>query len=542
MMRSLRQKLEGGRRQNMGVPQAISLDRYPEDVLLYMANHLLPSSLLNLRLVCRHLGAIFAHLALRDVNITFHQYYSRDNKRTNKRYELYSSTLPNLYQYAHTLRIRLENDIPLKLLPPLYRTLGRFHSLKSLRLIWESGEDVDQYIKDVVGAILSATNGKLERLVLLPPEGVKTFPEALQEIRGLTSLTIERDRFGWNCSPPSMLCDCLPLPMGTSIAPLLIANPQIEELIVVHGCQKNQISPNDIFSPTFPKFKTLIVNGLGFPPSRSGIHIADTPALLRNLCHLQILAPYNQSNLDPLWILLKAAHTHLESLVTKQVSPILADYLASFPGLHSLQIRNVESGKANSSTDVANTFLTNVLPRHAPTLKRLVIGLARDVSFLPGWSFEADRWASSCLPSLTNLRFIAFHPPLLNESGNSARTDDATAVISSYQLVIDHIQDLPILEEVTFLQTSRFIIGSMYIEWKDRSIKVLREAIPNLRGTTGRPYRLYSFYGASSVTRKNTVGSTPVFGWTTPILQPDPYVGNGTFRGMTMGGYVQGEW
>ncbi|TFK70689.1 hypothetical protein BDN72DRAFT_958649 [Pluteus cervinus] len=425
--------------------RAISLDRCPEDVLFHMANYLPWHSLLNFRLVCRHLSSIFAPLTLRNISIGLYDY----GFRTEKYYALYSATLPNLYQYAHTLEFRVTKqfDPPEKVLRALWKTLGRFHSLRSLRLIWESeSEAVDEKLKNVVVTILRATNGKLERLVLQPPKrSCKAFPKAFQEIRGLTSLTIEHNDVGWACtsySSGSPNYDCCLFPMKTSITPLLIANPQIEDLAVIRRCMKGRISLNELFYPAFPKLKTLVVSGLWFPSSKSGIHIADTLALLRNLCHLQVLTPYTQSNLDPLCILLKAAHTHLESLATKQISPVLVDYLASFPGLQSLQLRELRSNEDNSSVEVANAFLDEVLPRHAPTLERLVIEFARNITFVPGWSFEADRWAP-CISSLTNLRFLAMHPTLIDGTGDSTRTYDTTVIISSYQLIIDHTQNLP---------------------------------------------------------------------------------------------------
>ncbi|TFK70655.1 hypothetical protein BDN72DRAFT_838607 [Pluteus cervinus] len=529
-MMSILKKITGGHRQNTsdhrqttGTTRATSLDTCPEDVLLDIASYLSRRDLLNLRLVCPHLNSTFAPLTLRDVHITFRADHSQ---------QLDSSPLPNLYRYAHSIHVRVEPNvhIPRRLLSPVRKTLGRLHSLRAAQLTWGFSRNVDGYIEKMAVAILRATNGKLEKLTLRLGPYLKTFPKALHGIRGLISLTIEHDPepWPWVCGPSFYLsgCKCAPFRMGTSIAPLLIANPQIEELTVVHGCRKNRISPNDILSPAFPRFKTLVVNGLGFPSSRSGIHVVDNPALLRNLRHLQVLTPYSQSNLDPLWILLKAAHTHLESLITRQVSPTLADYLASFRGLHSLQLRDIESGEENSSTDVANTFLTGVLPRHASTLERLAVGLAYGVHFLPGWSFEADRWAS-CLPSLTNLRSLAIHPSLAN--GNGGAMIDTTTMISPYQIVIDHVQYLPRLAEVTFLQTVTWVSPS-YLERLDLNptlglwMQMYCEAVPKLRGTTGRPYHLYSEHVASTVTRKDAVGPVPVFGWTIPTLRPAPYV------------------
>ncbi|TFK70657.1 hypothetical protein BDN72DRAFT_733808, partial [Pluteus cervinus] len=74
-----------------------------------------------------------------------------------------------------------------------------------------------------------------------------------------------------------------------------------------------------------------------------------------------------------LWNSMLQAHTTLETLVTKQVSLPLVKYLASFSGLHSLEIHRIQNRPECSSHEITSTFVKQVLPRHAETLENLFI-------------------------------------------------------------------------------------------------------------------------------------------------------------------------
>lgn len=376
----------------------------PEDVHRTVIAHVDHSDLHSLCLLNRTFDDIVSPILLRRLYIPWKKYYS--HKSDAYSFELFSTgRLPRYARelkfsgYFWTLEKPYEPTFPATF-NCLLEIVSTFSSLIALELEWRyhwkrTGhleEETNNMLCRVAAAVMTATHGRLKKLLLHTDSNYMHFPTPLHTVNGLEYFQYAQDQRGRECERRKRrLCDpnCHQLP---TILPIIFKNnPDISTLEIFSGCLGTGKGSENYLSPNLAKLRTLTLAGMSLQELSTDSRLPFAP--LRSLRHLFIKNVYSEYNLDLLWISLRGARTKLVSLESGQISSSLVDYLSSFSGLESLIIRGIEG--LPQCIQGADSFFDATLPRHGSTLKILEFSYARGVEDVPQWAFHPDRWAGA---------------------------------------------------------------------------------------------------------------------------------------------------
>ncbi|TFK71982.1 hypothetical protein BDN72DRAFT_957701 [Pluteus cervinus] len=486
----------------------------PADVILVTSAYLDTPSLLQLRSVNHVLHDIVTPSVLQYVHLSLTQIRGTEAEDVTKRLQTCSTPLPNFYQSARHLKVKIDGwyirrYVPDELLPDLWKTLSLLQSLISVEFAWKYGYDDDEETRirvqnirsQVASAIMKATGSRLEKLTIHPPIGELDIPKPFLHVQGLIEFGIDYEQSGWGCDessesdgeeagskaqggPPT--CDCKALPVDTDIAGILAANPTLQDLRIVHGCLGKGYPAKALFTSQLSDLRSITMEGL----STWGIETLLPAPSFQNLRHVNIMSSYQYHPVDPLWASMKAAGTILETLVTAQISSSLIDFLASFSGLRNLKIDDIITDSSCSSPKITSSFFDLALPRHFSTLESFSLSYGGNVKQIPGWDFDPVLW-SSFLPKMTALKSLHI-PPYAPEGSQAAQ------IAARYQTVIDTVQLVPNLELLQIHWPDRIHgCGTGRMKWVRSCVATLDETVKDLRcdGEVAKPKTLRLFNG-----------------------------------------------
>ncbi|TFK71983.1 hypothetical protein BDN72DRAFT_836910 [Pluteus cervinus] len=485
----------------------MNLNNCPSDIILTISSYLDNSTNLQLRLLSRSLHDSVTPTALRHAYLAFNKLKIQESENL---IQTCRSRLPNLSRYVQHLTTDVQGwyiarHVPEESLPDLWEILSSFTSLKSLTMSWKFGIEVDPEtevrIRDmqvgIASALMKATGGRLETLIIHPPSGELLIPKPLLDVRGLVEFEVVYERDAWFCNrtkptdgEPEHSCKCRLGALTTALESILPSNPGLETLTLVCGCNGTGYPIQHVFLPQMTNLHSISMRGL----NPTSISTLVPPGALRNIRHVDFQSDHWAFNLDPLWKSMKAAGTTLESLSTAQVSLDLVEFIASFSGLNKLKLFNIQSGELSSSEKITSTFWDIALPRHAPTLEMLSISWMIDVDHIPGWAFNRIAW-TPILSKMVMLKSLHIHPDPSTMPSYSTHTDSVPMVASSYQAILDAVQVLPSLESLEIYWSTRSFGPARKSVWIKASRKVLGEAAKRLwcAGETLRPMELCLF-------------------------------------------------
>ncbi|KAF8641381.1 hypothetical protein AX16_010002 [Volvariella volvacea WC 439] len=390
----------------------------------------------------------------------------------------------------------------------MQRTIERFRNVNSLKVEWKSGSNdkkettarVHEIQERVIEAVYKATEGKLDRLAIIPwQEKGYDLPKKLKEFRGLREMEFTLDEHGWACrrlgrfgssstqDNSSKLRHCVPPSYNDALQSIVCNNPGLEVLKLT-----KLLTHNDGGHGKTLALRSLSMHGIRFP---SVIEAQHSP--FAHLRHLAVPTPYTVSSLDNLWKSLEAIGTPLETLETHQVTLPLCSYLASFSGLRRLAIQNLDDNPECVNPRVTTSFFNSSLPRHSASLATLLISFQVDISYLDGRSFTPKLWMPA-LHSLTALKSLHLHPVQQREGieTQTLQQGQPSPLIRSYRQVIDHIESLTQLRTLEIIWPDEtWGGGTGYERWFYASIKTVSEAVQELRSWNGVPQELVLLRG-----------------------------------------------
>ncbi|KAF8645430.1 hypothetical protein AX16_007824 [Volvariella volvacea WC 439] len=522
----------------------------PADIIESIANHLDLSSLKVLRLISHDFHDLFSSIALR--NVAFRINGSEED--VPRLLEACSKPLTGLYRYGRHLTVHtngwyVARYVDEEGIQGLYKTIEQFRNLTSFKMEWQSGYDdkeettvrVHEIQERVVEAVHKATEGKLDRLIILPwNQKGYDFPQQLKEFKGLRELEFTLHQYGWGCRRLNRFGDsptqddwnepheCIPQSYRDALRSIVCNNPELEAFKLKQGCAINSHDASKLFihddgHGKILALRTLSMRGVRFPNIIEAQH---SPfAYLR---HLEVLTQYNILPLDNLWKSLEVVGAALETLETHQVTLPLCSYLASYSGLRRLTIRDLGDESECVDPRVTTSFFNSSLSRHAASLTTLHVSFRVDVDYLDGWSFTPKLWMPA-LQSLTALRSLHLYPGQearfnfaeleqggvqverqgsgdegerrSNRGSKTGRRLKARLLplIQNYQEVLDHVGSLDQLQILEIIWPDEtWGCGTGYMGWLNQSTKDISEVAQELRSSSGVPKELVLLSGRYS--------------------------------------------
>lgn len=479
----------------------------PEDVHRTVLAHVDSFGLHDLSLLNRTFDNLVSPILLRKVYIPWGKYhsdpdlcstlllglFSTERLRHNARELKFIGSYWNS-PHAFTFPAAFDN---------LIESVSTFSSLDSLELEWiynwERVEDVEVEINDmackVATAVMTATHGRLKKLLLHTNSSYIHVPTLLHTVTGLEQFQYTQDQRNQTCRPltddiprreSQHICgpNCQRLP---SVLPAILRNnSDIGILSIISGCLGTGNSSEYYLAPNLDKIHTFTLAGMSLQSLPIDSRLPFVP--LRSLRHLSIKNLYSEYNLDLMWISLRETGTELVTLESGQITSSVVDYLSSFSGLEKLIIRGIED--FTECVQGADRFFDMVLPIHGPTLKKLELSYAQGVRDVPQWAFHPDRWAGALehLHALEELRLHVSNKALPTALSLNLSQQYTGKDLDVHQLRFAHQQLLDRL----------FPNVPNYTAKSSDSPSMSRTLLPNLRKlAVCRPSYRFRFYGAA---------------------------------------------
>ncbi|KAF8638212.1 hypothetical protein AX16_010558 [Volvariella volvacea WC 439] len=269
---------------------------------------------------------------------------------------------------------------------PFWDELGRYAFLKRLEVNWVDygakpglERPIFTTLADkLLRTVHMATNGRLDQLFWKIPWALhlaQPIPKTFESSLDLQELQVHAHYNGGH--PEGYGPDQLKLSL---LGDVVLHNPNIRSIILQGASPYTFCTWEELFPPQLDKLAIEKIRIEGYL-SRTPSFPSSSISAFTKLPHLKELAMYtgrlhhtSETNLDPLWMLLKNSDARLTRLELQYgLSDVLADYLASYSGLSHL-----ECNVYRPPTSLSDTFLSRILPHHATSLTMLRLSLSQD--------------------------------------------------------------------------------------------------------------------------------------------------------------------
>ncbi|KAF8645631.1 hypothetical protein AX16_007713 [Volvariella volvacea WC 439] len=464
---------------------ALTIERCPNELLVFIRNYLSRSDALALRLTSRHLNVIFTQFVVQELHLSWVSQYQHTPGISNKPfYKLLSHGIPfeptpeAFLPYITSLRLHFPSSCLhspegtkssaeiANIFAPFWKEIRRLTALKTVSVEWDEswkGFDADGVRFLVLDEKLSEvlfrrTRKQLYALNLEFPAWIQP-PHFLSEIFGLERLSISCFCSHWQDGDEYHGCLRSQSPRSF-LGDTILRNPDLRHIKVTSSCHIPICKLEELFPPglRMHPLETVFVMGSLFDNS-CDLHISPTQLpTMNNLRQLQLYlhasCPPTTVNLDPLWIALQDCGAQLSKLhIDYGLSDALLKYLASYKGLEDCQMDLHLPGRVSPALGL---FTEAVLPAHAPTLSSLHIVCRNSLLYsgCENLTLNSQTWPSPS--SFTHLEYLSIHAPpywSLTRDACQEILDYASGFPQLYRLHIrcsrQEVEGSPFLDDIT---------------------------------------------------------------------------------------------